>query len=317
MRRTSRSASSGTVPAARLEEDGGRSPPRHRVAEGPLGVAHVVARDPAGAEGLRGARHHGAEPLLARHRRSVGLALRARDGEDGERGLRARRPGRHEGALVVEVEAGRRSVAVPDRLQESPLGRLELDRVAVDVDPLGVPAVVPGGAVGVEHREDEEGEAREELLAWPARSRVATRWERRSTRAQVAVGSSPCIWDQRRTFSGPVPAARTRMGRPSAEAPRSAILTSPPLRDTRLSRSATSASGAYEPDGGETRAAVQAAESASGDGAGTAGGVATTAERAAARRSDGRHSRKVPANRPGGVRSVLTPPRQVASCPCP
>ncbi len=107
------------------------------------------------------------------------------------------------------------------------------------------------------------------------------------------------------------------MGRPSAEAPRSATVTSPPLRDTRLSRSATSASGAYAPDGGETRAAVQAAVSASGDGAGTAGGAATTAERAAARRSDGRHSRKVPAIRPGGVRSVLTLPRQVASCPGP
>ena len=62
------------------------------------------------------------------------------------------------------------------------------------------------------------------------------------------------------------------MGRPSAEAPRSAILTRPPLRDTRLSRSATSASGAYEPDGGETRAVVQAAESASGAGVREPGG---------------------------------------------
>ena len=92
------------------------------------------------------------------------------------------------------------------------------------------------------------------------------------------------------------------MGRPSAEAPRSATVTSPLLRDTRLSRSAASASGAYAPDGGETRAAVQAAVSASGDGAGTAGGAATTAERATARRSTDGISERYQRFAPAGCR---------------
>ena len=90
-------------------------------------------------------------------------------------------------------------------------------------------------------------------------------------------------------------------GRPSAETPRSTIRTRPPLRATSRSRSATSASGAYEPDGGRDAApAAQAAWSASGDGAGARrdrdGGGEDGGEE-----ERGRHPRKVPANRPEGV----------------
>ncbi len=62
----------------------------------------------------------------------------------------------------MQVEADRRIVAVSERLQRPSFRRLEPQRVAVDVDTLGVAALKPLGAIGIQQRDHVQGEIRED-----------------------------------------------------------------------------------------------------------------------------------------------------------
>ena len=67
------------------------------------------------------------------------------------------------------------------------------------------------------------------VSAWVIRSRSgsspgAASQEKISANAMVAVGSSPCIWDQSSTVTGPVPPVTVRSSRPCIERPTSSTL---------------------------------------------------------------------------------------------
>ena len=86
----------------------------------------------------------------------------------------------------------------------------------------------PLGAVRVQHRDEVDREPREEPRTGGARPGVRAEVAARGrASALVAVGSSPCICDQRRTLVGPLPSFRTARERPSAERPSSTTEKSP------------------------------------------------------------------------------------------
>ena len=62
----------------------------------------------------------------------------------------------------MEIEAQHRLVLVTDTLEKPAFRGDEIQRVAVDVDGLGVAPLVDLRAVGVEHRDQQEGEALED-----------------------------------------------------------------------------------------------------------------------------------------------------------
>ena len=80
------------------------------------------------------------------------FALVERHGEQRDRRGLPGFPGRRAPVLVVEVEAERWIQPVAQPLESQALRRLQVQRVAIDVDPLGVAPLKSLGAVGIEHR---------------------------------------------------------------------------------------------------------------------------------------------------------------------
>ena len=118
-----------------------------------------------------------------------------RDREQGNRGRLRRRTGRRLAVLVVQVEAEHRLHAIAQRLQGAALGRLQVQRVAIDVDALRVAPGVALGAVRVEHRHQVQRQAILETLHHGGPALAPDPFEqvedRRSRRRLVAVHLRP------------------------------------------------------------------------------------------------------------------------------
>jgi hypothetical protein len=95
----------------------------------------------------------------------------------------------------VQVEADPGLQPIADGLQRAAFRRLQPQRVAVDVDALGVAALEPFRAIGVQHRDGAQGQGREHagdarLGAMPAQVLEDVE-ERRGRRRLVTVHLRP------------------------------------------------------------------------------------------------------------------------------
>jgi hypothetical protein len=142
----------------RLDQHDRRAPERQVVTERPHLELIVVAADLAGCKRFERVADHGAHLLrqLAARVLSPRLVVCHRQQRDG------RRPGRiADGgapALVVKVEADSRVESIPQRLEDLSFRSLKAERVAIDVDALGVAPLKTLGAVRVQHRHDVQGQ---------------------------------------------------------------------------------------------------------------------------------------------------------------
>jgi hypothetical protein len=90
-----------------------------------------------------------------------GARLVVGHGKQRDHGRLGRCPDRGSPVLIVEIEANQRLDPIAQRLQQLTLAGLQVQRVAIDVDALGVAPLEAFGTVRVEHRHDMEGQVRE------------------------------------------------------------------------------------------------------------------------------------------------------------
>ena len=151
--------------APALDQHDRRPPGRDVVAERARVPVLVVARHAARHErrhGPRNERAHAPGPRAARRQRALRVAGHR---EESDRREDAGVAHRRAPVLVVEVEGDLRREAVADRLEETALRGREDERVAIHVDALSVAPRVAGGAVGVQHRDEQQRQPVEDRVA--------------------------------------------------------------------------------------------------------------------------------------------------------
>ncbi len=154
----------GLGPTARFDKHGGDAERLDAIAEGAWFVRVVVTGDHAFGVRPHGLDEDGTHLFGGLHGGRYFARGIWRGGEHRNGGGQGRAADRGAGVLVVQIEAELRLECFSGAKQRAAFGRGEASPVAVDIDALGVEALVALGTVGVEHGDHEQRAVREDLL---------------------------------------------------------------------------------------------------------------------------------------------------------